>query len=58
MNYIEGSGTHTFYNVSRVFCGWDYNITDKAAARLKHKSFYNEMKVRSTPYPNTLKVLL
>lgn len=44
MNYIEGSGTHTFYNVSRVFCGWDYNITDKAAARLKHKSFYNEMK--------------
>lgn len=44
MNYIEGSGTHTFYNVSRVFCGWDYNITDKAAAKLKHKSFYNEMK--------------
>lgn len=54
MNYIEGSGTNTFYNVSRVFCGWDYNITDKAAARLKHKSFYNEMKVRPTPYPNTL----
>ncbi|XP_078319410.1 transmembrane channel-like protein 7 isoform X1 [Crassostrea virginica] len=44
MNYIEGSGTHTFYNVSRVFCGWDYNITDKAASRLKHKSFFNEMK--------------
>ncbi|KAK3089832.1 hypothetical protein FSP39_006919 [Pinctada imbricata] len=44
MNYIEGSGTQTFYMVSRVFCGWDYNITDTAAASLRHKSFFNEMK--------------
>ena len=44
-NYIEGSDTQTFYIVSRVFCGWDYNITNKAAASLRHKSFYNDMKV-------------
>lgn len=46
MNYIEGSGIYIFYNVSRVFCGWDYNIIDKVVVRLKYKSFYNEMKVR------------
>ncbi|XP_063445528.1 transmembrane channel-like protein 7 isoform X2 [Mytilus trossulus] len=43
-NYVEGSSTTSFYNVTRVLCGWDYNITSKQASDLKHKSFYNEMK--------------
>lgn len=43
-NYVEGSSTTSFYNVTRVLCGWDYNITSKEASDLKHKSFYNEMK--------------
>ena len=44
-NYIEGSGAFDFYYVSRVFCGWDYGITNKKAAKLKSRSIYNELKV-------------
>ncbi|XP_052761311.1 transmembrane channel-like protein 5 isoform X2 [Mya arenaria] len=43
-NYIEGSGAFDFYYVSRVFCGWDYGITAKDSATLKHKGVYNELK--------------
>ncbi|KAL4239335.1 Transmembrane channel-like protein 5 [Mactra antiquata] len=43
-NYIEGSGAFDFYYVSRVFCGWDYGITAKNAAQLKHKGISNELK--------------
>lgn len=43
-NYIEGSGAFDFYYVSRVFCGWDYGITAKNSATLKHKGIYNELK--------------
>lgn len=43
-NYVEGSSTANFYNISHVFCGWDFNITSKEASDLKHKSFYNEIK--------------
>ena len=44
-NYIEGSGAFDFYYVSRVFCGWDYGITAKNSAGLRHKSISNELKV-------------
>ncbi|XP_053393391.1 transmembrane channel-like protein 7 isoform X2 [Mercenaria mercenaria] len=43
-NYIEGSGAFDFYYVSRVFCGWDYGITAKNSATLKHKGIFNELK--------------
>ncbi|XP_033733790.1 transmembrane channel-like protein 5 [Pecten maximus] len=43
-NYIEASGVFNFYIVTKVFCGWDYNITAPDAARLRHKSFLNEIK--------------
>ncbi|KAL5017791.1 hypothetical protein ScPMuIL_003513 [Solemya velum] len=43
-NYIEGSGAFDFYYVSRVFCGWDYGVTSKDAATLKHKGIFNEIK--------------
>ncbi|XP_052263365.1 transmembrane channel-like protein 7 isoform X2 [Dreissena polymorpha] len=43
-NYIEGSGAADFYYVSRVFCGWDYGITAKNSAVLKHVGIYNEFK--------------
>ncbi|XP_060075217.1 transmembrane channel-like protein 5 [Ylistrum balloti] len=43
-NYIEASGVFNFYIVTKVFCGWDYNITASDAARLRHKSFFNEIK--------------
>ncbi|XP_046583503.1 transmembrane channel-like protein 7 isoform X1 [Haliotis rubra] len=41
--YIEGSSEFNFFFVSKVFCGWDYGVTSKEAARLKHKSIYNEL---------------
>ena len=44
-NYIEGSGAFDFYYVSRVFCGWDYGITNKDAAKLKSMGIFNELKV-------------
>ena len=44
-NYIEGSGAFDFYYVSRVFCGWDYGITNKKAAKLKSMSIYHELQV-------------
>lgn len=43
-NYIEGSGAFDFYYVTRVFCGWDYGITAKNSATLKHKGIFNELK--------------
>ncbi|OWF50434.1 transmembrane channel-like protein 5 [Mizuhopecten yessoensis] len=43
-NYIEASGVFNFYIVTKVFCSWDYNITSPDAARLQHKSFFNEIK--------------
>ncbi|XP_069123591.1 transmembrane channel-like protein 7 isoform X2 [Argopecten irradians] len=43
-NYIEASGVFNFYIVTKVFCGWDYNITSPDATRLRHKSFINEIK--------------
>lgn len=43
-NYIEGSDAFDFYYVSRVFCGWDYGITNKDAAKLKSMSIYHELK--------------
>ncbi|XP_013408571.1 transmembrane channel-like protein 6 [Lingula anatina] len=43
INYIQGSGEFSFYYVSKVFCGWDYGITDKDAGNLKHKALYNEL---------------
>ena len=44
-NYIEGSDAFDFYYVSRVFCGWDYGITNKDAAKLKSMSIYHELQV-------------
>ena len=44
-NFIEGSGEFNFYYVAKVFCGWDHNIADPAAARLKQKSIYQELAV-------------
>ena len=48
-NYIEGSGAFDFYYVSRVFCGWDYGITNKKAAKLKSMSIYHELQVMLLP---------
>jgi len=43
-NYIYSGDDFSFY-IAKAFCSWDYGITDKSAALLKHKSVYNELKV-------------
>lgn len=41
-NYIYSGDEFSFY-ASKVFCSWDYGITDKSASLLKHKSVFNEL---------------
>ena len=43
-NYIYSGDEFSFY-ISKAFCSWDYGITDKSAALLKHKSIFNELNV-------------
>lgn len=31
--------------VRKVFSSWDFSITERKAASIKHKSIYNELKV-------------
>lgn len=42
-NYIYSGDEFSFFS-SKVFCSWDYGVTDKSASLLKHKSVYNELK--------------
>ncbi|XP_058964303.2 transmembrane channel-like protein 7 isoform X1 [Pocillopora verrucosa] len=41
-NYIYSGDEFSFY-ASKVFCSWDYGITDRSASLLKHKSAFNEL---------------
>nr|CAI5856321.1 unnamed protein product [Callosobruchus analis] len=43
-NFIETEGGSKNVYAHKVFCGWDYNIATKDAARLKHRAIYNELK--------------
>lgn len=43
-NYIYSGDEFSFY-ASKVFCSWDYGITDRSASLLKHKSAFNELQV-------------
>lgn len=43
-NYIYSGDEFSLF-ASKVFCSWDYGVTDKSAGLLKHKSVYNELKV-------------
>ena len=45
-NYIYSGDEFSFFS-SKVFCSWDYGITDKSAGLLKHKSVFNELQVCS-----------
>ncbi|XP_070581086.1 transmembrane channel-like protein 6 isoform X2 [Ptychodera flava] len=40
--YIVGRGGFNYY-ITKVFCSWDYNVTAKKSAKLKHKSIYLEL---------------
>lgn len=42
-NYIYSGDQFSLF-ASKVFCSWDYGVTDKSAGLLKHKSVYNELK--------------
>ncbi|ELU03455.1 hypothetical protein CAPTEDRAFT_24904, partial [Capitella teleta] len=42
-NYISASNEYSFYYVSKVFCGWDYSVTNDDAAALKSKSIFKEL---------------
>ncbi|CAE1230062.1 TMC [Acanthosepion pharaonis] len=54
-NYIEAGNENTFYFVTKIFCGWDYGITSKDAAVLKHKSLCNEFKENLTKFKDDIK---
>ncbi|VEN60992.1 unnamed protein product [Callosobruchus maculatus] len=43
-NFIETEGGTKNVYAHKVFCGWDYSIATKDAARLKHRAIYNELK--------------
>ncbi|CAH1795477.1 unnamed protein product [Owenia fusiformis] len=43
-NYIDGGGEFSLYFSSKVFCGWDYGMTARDAAKLKQKSISQELK--------------
>lgn len=42
-SFIETSGGVTMY-AHRVFCSWDYGISNKKAAEVKQDSIFNELK--------------
>lgn len=42
-SFIETSGGVTMY-AHRVFCSWDYSISNKKAAEVKQSSIFNELK--------------
>ncbi|XP_025110846.1 LOW QUALITY PROTEIN: transmembrane channel-like protein 5 [Pomacea canaliculata] len=42
--YIETSGTFSLYYINKVLGSWDYGITSSEGVKLKHLSFYNEIK--------------
>ena len=44
-NYIYSGDNFSFF-VAKVFCSWDFGITDKPAAMLKQKSIFNDLQVR------------
>ena len=44
--YIEASGYQSMHIVFKVLGGWDFGLTSLEAVTLKHKSTYNEFKVR------------
>lgn len=43
-NYIYAGDDFSFY-IAKVFCSWDYGITDAESATLKQKSISNDLKV-------------
>ncbi|CAH2011854.1 unnamed protein product [Acanthoscelides obtectus] len=43
-NLIETEGGFKNVYAHKVFCGWDYSIATKDAARLKQRAIYNELK--------------
>lgn len=43
-NYIYTGDDFSFY-IAKVFCSWDYGITDEESATLKQKSISNDLKV-------------
>lgn len=55
INYVEAGNETTYYFVTKLFCGWDYGITSKNAATLKHKSMGNEFKEHLTKFKDDAK---
>lgn len=43
-NYIDAEHDMSATFVKKVFSSWDFSITEKKAANIKHKSIYNELK--------------
>ncbi|XP_076275098.1 transmembrane channel-like protein 6 isoform X3 [Rhynchophorus ferrugineus] len=43
-SFIETEGGLKNVFANKIFCGWDFNIATKAAADLKSKAIYNELK--------------
>lgn len=44
-NYIDAEHDMSATFVKKVFSSWDFSITEKKAANIKHRSIYNELKV-------------
>ena len=42
-NYIDTENEVGGSIVKVVFCGWDFNITDKKASSLQHRMIYTEL---------------
>lgn len=34
------------HSCNKVFCGWDYSLTQEKAAKYKHKNIHDDVKVR------------
>ncbi|XP_065339052.1 transmembrane channel-like protein 7 isoform X1 [Cloeon dipterum] len=43
-NFIEMQGGFTNVYAQRIFCGWDFGITNSEAAELRKQTLYNELR--------------
>lgn len=43
-SFIETSGGMKNMFTHKIFCSWDYGISNRKAAQLKHNTIYNELK--------------
>lgn len=43
-SFIETSGGMQNMFTHKIFCSWDYGVSNRKAAQLKHTTIYNELK--------------